>query len=120
MTTSSLASYLRSHRLKSGLTQRELADIIGLIARHQISTHERSTAIPSLLVALSYQVVFRIPVADLFPGLCGSIQDNVEQRLAEFERTLQDSTAKGRRAQLVARKLEWLCERKLLGTSSDQ
>jgi DNA-binding XRE family transcriptional regulator len=88
-----------------------LAELVGLIARHQISTHERSVAIPSLLVALSYEAIFRVPLTELFPGLYGAIQPNIEERLHEMERALQDSTAKGRKAQIVARKLEWLWER---------
>ena len=112
MTTPSLESYLRSHRLRSGMSQRELAELVGLIARHQISTHERSVAIPSLLVALSYEAIFRVPLTELFPGLYGAIQPNIEERLAEMERTLQNSTAKGRKARIVARELEWLWERK--------
>lgn len=107
-----MASYLRSHRLKSGMSQRELAELIGLIADHQVSNHERSAAIPSLLVAFSYQVIFHIAVADLFPGIFETIRLNVEERLDQMERTLQDSSAKGRAAQDIARKLEWLAERK--------
>lgn len=94
------------------MSQRELAELVGIIKDHQISTHERSVAIPSLFVALSYQAVFRVPIAELFPGLYETIQAGVEDRLSEMERRLQESTAKGRRAHVVARKLEWLWERK--------
>lgn len=107
-----MASYLRSHRLKSGMSQRELANLIALIGDHQVSNHERSTAIPSLLVAITYQVIFGIPITELFPGLYETIGLAVEERLAEMEKRLEDSTAKGRKAQVIARKLEWLWERR--------
>ena len=107
-----MASYLRSHRLKSGMSQRELSDLIGLIGDHQVSNHERSTAIPSLLVAITYQVIFGVPITELFPGLYETIRLAVEERLSEMENALQDSTAKGRKAQVIARKLEWLWERR--------
>ena len=107
-----MASYLRPHRLKSGLTQRELSELIGLIAHHQVSNHERSVVFPSLIVALSYHVVFAVPVTELFPGLYETVRLNVEEHLTEFEKTLEDSTAKGRKARAVARKLEWLWERR--------
>ena len=112
MTTPPMASYLRSHRLKSGMSQRELSDLIGLIGDHQVSNHERSTAIPSLLVAITYQVIFGVPITELFPGLYETIRLAVEERLSEMENALQDSTAKGRKAQVIARKLEWLWERR--------
>jgi transcriptional regulator with XRE-family HTH domain len=98
------------------MTQREVAEIIGVIAHHQVSNHERSGAIPSLLAALSYQVVFSVSAAELFPGLYETIRLNVEARLAELEDRLRESTAKGRKGQVIARKLEWLCERKKLAT----
>jgi transcriptional regulator with XRE-family HTH domain len=110
MATSSLASYLRSHRLKSGMSQRELAELIGIIAHHQVSNHERSIAIPSLLVALSYEAIFRVPVAEMFPGLYETIKLNVEERLSQMEKKLQDSSVKGRAAQAIAHKIEWLWE----------
>ena len=112
MATPPLASYLRSHRLKSGLNQRELAEIVGLIAHHQVSIHERTVAIPSLMAGLSYQAVFCVPVAELFPGLYDPLQMNIELRLSDMEKRLLDSTAKGRSAELIARKLEWLWARR--------
>ena len=112
MTTPPLASYLRSHRLKSGMNQRELAELVGIVAQHQVSIDERSAAFPSLMAALSYQAVFCISIAELFPGPYEQIRLNIEERLSDLEKKLQESTVKGRSAQVVARKLEWLWERK--------
>lgn len=113
MPTPPLASYLRSHRLNSGMSQRELAEVVGLIMDHQVSTHERSIGIPSFLVALSYEAIFHVPVAELFPGFAETVQANVEERLAEREKRLRDSPSKGRRAEAIARQLEWLRERRI-------
>lgn len=94
------------------MNQRELAELVGFIAQHQISVHERFQAFPSIETALSYQAVFRIPVAELFPGLYEPILTNIEIRLSEMEKRLLESTAKGRSAEVIARKLEWLWARK--------
>lgn len=99
------------------MNQRELAELVGFIAQHQISIHERFQAFPSIEAALSYQAVFRVSVAELFPGLYEPIVTNVEIRLSEMEKRLQDSTAKGRSAEAIARKLEWLWERRNQSTS---
>ena len=107
-----MGSYLRSHRLKSGMSQRELAKLIGIVEHHQVSNHERSSAVPSLFAALSYEAVFAVPVAQLFPGIYETIRANVEERLAGWEEKLQDTTPKGRPAQAVAQKLEWICRRR--------
>jgi transcriptional regulator with XRE-family HTH domain len=112
MSSNSVGTYLRFLRRRSGLSQRELARILGSVTASQISRHERSIAPPSLLTAFGYQVVFQKPVADIFPGLYHAVEIGVEERLNAFESELGNSTAKGRAASIVAHQLEWLCERK--------
>jgi hypothetical protein len=99
------------------MSQRELAEIVGFIADHQISRHELSVAIPSLLTALSYGAIFLVPVEQLFPGISETIRLNVEDRLVRMEDKLNECSVKGRRAQAMARKLEWLSERIMFGAT---
>ena len=94
------------------MTQRELADLVGFIAHHQVSQHERAVAIPSLLAALAYQVMFATEISKMFPGAYEAIRVNIEDRLQRLEESPQESSAKGRAAEVIARKLEWLWERK--------
>jgi DNA-binding XRE family transcriptional regulator len=112
MTITEIANYLRSHRRRSGLSQRELAHIIGYVTQAPVSEHERSVTIPALLIALSYEVVFRVPLSELFPALYRTVEINIEEQLTRMEDELQQSSAKGRRAVYIARKLEWLWERR--------
>jgi DNA-binding XRE family transcriptional regulator len=109
---SAVASYLRSHRLKSGFSRRELAGIIGLFTETQVARHERSNALPSLMAALSYQAIFRIPITELFSGLYETIEQGIEERLSALEQSLENSSARGRKANVIAIKLVWLNERK--------
>lgn len=111
MTSSSVGTYLRFLRRKSGLSQRELARILGTVTGGQISRHERSVSPPTLIAAFGYQIVFRKPVSEMFPGLYHTIEAGVAERLEAFERELDESTAKGRAAAPVARRLEWLNDR---------
>jgi transcriptional regulator with XRE-family HTH domain len=106
-----LASYLRSLRRRAGFSQRDLADLIGYLSGDQISRHERADNLPSLLIALSYEAVFRVPVAELFPGIYESVKQEIELRLVEYEKTLQQGVAKGRKAPARARQLVWFTER---------
>jgi len=64
-----------------------------------------------LMAAFSYEIVFRVPVAELFPGIYDTVKLEIEERLASLERDLEQSAAKGRKAPFSARKLEWFCER---------
>ena len=107
-----VASYLRSHRLKSGFSRRELAEVAGLLSEKQVGRHERSNQIPSLMAALSYQAIYRVPITELFPGLYESIAQGIEERLLVLERSLGNSSARGRMANIIAIKLVWLNERK--------
>jgi transcriptional regulator with XRE-family HTH domain len=109
---SAVASYLRYHRLKSGFSRRELAEITGLLTKTQVGRHERSNQLPSLIAALSYQAIYRIPITELFPGLYETIAQSIEGRLSALEHTLEKSSARGSKANIIATKLVWLNERK--------
>lgn len=113
MTQHSLPSRLRIHRTKSGLSQRELAYILGYTNVLPIIRHERAARAPLFLTALAYQAVFRIPVAELFPGFAETVAYGVEKRLGELERSLQEKDGKGRNARSIARKLEWITARRI-------
>src|SRR5579872_481198 len=63
-----MGNYLRAHRRRCGLSQRELGILVGYGHAHAVSKHERSKNAPSLLVALGYEIILEMPVAQLFPG----------------------------------------------------
>lgn len=117
MTPETIACRLRTLRQRSGLTESEIAKILGFSAPIQVSRHERSATVPSLLTALGYEVTFRTPLSELFPGLYETVEAVVEERLAKLEAELHQSRAKGRAAAVIARKLEFLCERKEIDQS---
>lgn len=106
------ASYLRSQRKQSGLSQQELAQLVGYPGEGCVSRHERFCNAPTLLIALGYEAVFHVPAAKLFPALFEPISRDVETRIKEMESHLHDSTAKGRKAVLIAQKLEWMWARR--------
>ena len=110
-----LANYLRTHRLKTGFTQDDLAAVLGYVNRDSISRHERHESIPSLLIALGYEVFYRVPVSEIFAGLAKTVEFNLEAELSEYQKYLGEQSAAGPRAAVIARKLEWLSERRSSG-----
>jgi len=112
MAQESIACRLRTLRKNSGFSQIELAQLLGFLSEVPVSRHERSEAVPNLLTALAYEVIFRVQVSELFPGLYNAVESVIEERLAILEEELQQSTVKGRAAAPIARKLEFSCERK--------
>jgi transcriptional regulator with XRE-family HTH domain len=111
MKTHATGNYLKSHRKKTGLSQRELALLIGYADEGQVSRHERSKSIPPLIVALSYEALFRVSVSVLFPGLFEALAERIEERLTEFEEELGKRAASGRKANTTAQKLIWIKKR---------
>jgi DNA-binding XRE family transcriptional regulator len=107
-----IASHVRTHRKKSGLTQRELARLLAHSNVGKVSRHERGVTIPSLPVALGYETIFRVPVTELFPAIHEAVTKDIEARLANFESALGKKSAKDRDAHATAQKLQFIWARK--------
>ena len=105
------ASYLRSHRKRSGLTLKEVAHLLGYAHGGEISRHERLSSLPPFKVALQYEALYRAPISILFPGLFEEAKREVEGKLAALIVRCHQSTAGGREGSMIARKLEWAWER---------
>ena len=107
-----IASHVRTHRKKSGFTQREVARLVGYTNQGPVSRHERGIAVPPLSVALAYAALFRVSVADLFPAIHEKAGSSVETRLARFESALGQRSARAGDANATARKLQFIWARK--------
>ena len=105
------ASYLRSHRKRSGLTLKEVAHLLGYTHGGEISRHERLSSLPPFKIALQYEALYRAPISILFPGLFEEAKKEVEGKLAALIERCNQSTARGREGSMIARKLEWVWER---------
>jgi hypothetical protein len=112
-----ITSYLRAYRKWSGLSQKELAILIGYPNEGLVSRHERLCCTLPFRAALGYEAVFGIPASKLFPVAYDEISQAVEGRLKRLEERLQNSNLKGRKPALTARKLEWIWERQNLKQS---
>src|SRR5471032_480851 len=75
----SLPSYLTSLRLQRGLTQPELADLLG-IGPSLLSKVETLDRRPTAKVILAAEIVFGVPAREIFPGAYHVIENGVLQR----------------------------------------
>ena len=110
MASQRLENYLRTFRRKSGLTQREVAFLLGWKNGAQLSRYEKRHTLPPLRTALAYQAIFKVPLAELFAGVRNSVEQDVVTRVDELVAGLQGKNQKGRQARLTARKLGWLSQ----------
>jgi hypothetical protein len=107
-----LANHLRTHRKRSGLTQRQVGALLGYQKDVQISRHETSKAVPLLVSALGYHIIFRVPMHSLFPGIYEEVRESIEGRLRELETTLHGRSVKGPEAEVIAQTLMWMMDRR--------
>jgi transcriptional regulator with XRE-family HTH domain len=91
-----IMSYLRTHRKKGGLTQDEMAFLLGCQSGTKISRFERLARQPNLETALACQVVFGVPAHELFPGVFAEVEKSVMQRARLLSGRLQAQRGPGR------------------------
>ena len=111
-------NYLRAHRKRSGLSQEEVAIILGCDDGAMVSRHERSYNLPPLTLALGYEAIFLIPISQLFRGLSEAVKQATEERLSNLETELGTMSGKGPQAAIIAKKLVWLMERRSLQSAA--
>ena len=57
------------YRRRMGFSQQRVAELAGYLSPSDISRFERGERPPSLLMALKLEIIYRVPVAFLFPDL---------------------------------------------------
>ena len=77
---SKLIHCLRNERRQTGLTQADLAALLGAPWKSRVSRYERRESLPPLETALGYEAVMRKPVSELFGGMYGGVAHGVKAR----------------------------------------
>jgi transcriptional regulator with XRE-family HTH domain len=98
-----LSSYLRTERLRAGLSQQELADLFGM--DRSVVTKAEAARPPTLRLAIAVEIVFGLPTGELFPVHFAKIQRGVLKRALIMEQALagrDDPAARKKRALLGA------------------
>lgn len=104
MSSPKLERYLRTYRLGSGLTQRDVAALLGMETGSTISRTEKGNGIPSILVLLGYCVLFEAHPKDLVPGIFRDIEKVLPARAEVLIRQLK----KRRATSMVLARLKFL------------
>lgn len=75
-----LPNYLRTYRKSAGLTQAEVAFLLGCGTTGQVCRYEHFTRRPSLQTALAYEAIFRTPIRTLLGGEFRKAEKRLRQR----------------------------------------
>lgn len=85
--------YLRTHRRKWGLSQKDLARLIGTIGCAQLSRYENSKRAPRIEVALACQVIFGVIPSIMFLDTYASVEEEVMRNMARMDEALENTTS---------------------------
>jgi transcriptional regulator with XRE-family HTH domain len=79
MANHKLPNYLRACRKSSGLSQEEIAFLLGFHSSH-ISRYERFRRTPGFKMAIAFEVIFKTSVRVLFSGDYHKIDTSIRRR----------------------------------------
>ena len=85
--------YLRTYRRNWGLTQKDLAELVGIASPVQISRYENSKRAPKIEVALACQVIFGVPPSTMFPDAYALAEDEVMRNMCQIDQRLENTTS---------------------------
>jgi transcriptional regulator with XRE-family HTH domain len=110
MASSSSNNYLRTYRKRSGLTQSEVAFLLGCKDAGQVSRYERRHRLPTLRTALACASILRVPLATLFAGVQQEVDRDAARRVAKLRSDLETKSPQNRHAKSTSKKLRWLTQ----------
>ena len=93
-------TYLRPLRRRFGLTQRELAFLIGAKSGTVISRIERGERVPNLATARALALLFGTRELELFPGFFFDVHEHLRSRVNHLYEELQGDPSKTTRIKL--------------------
>lgn len=83
-----LDNYLRTYRKRTGLSQDEMAFLLGTRSGSKVSRYERCARKPTLETAFAYEVITRASQRDLFTGLYQRTERATLTRIRALRRRL--------------------------------
>jgi transcriptional regulator with XRE-family HTH domain len=75
-----LQNYLRTHRRRHGLSQTEVAILLGAATDTKVSRYENFTRMPVALTVFALETVFNQPASELFAGKYQAVRLAVQER----------------------------------------
>lgn len=90
-------SFVRAERRRWGLTQAEVAALLGVESATTVSRIERAVRQPTAATVIAYSVLFGLPVSELFVSLHDRIEGEVFVAARRLHDTLEDEGGSGSR-----------------------
>lgn len=92
MSSHPLSNYLRMYRRRAGFSQDDVALLLGVKSGAKVCRYEKRRRVPTLQTALAYEVIFRVPVRELFRGAYQKLENEVSKRAERLARQLHKAS----------------------------
>lgn len=92
MANHTLPNYLRARRKSAGLSQEELAFLLGFHSSH-ICRYERFRRTPGFKIAIAFEVIFKAPIQALFLGDYIAVEKTIFRRVKRLVTRLKKRKA---------------------------
>jgi len=76
-----LPNYLRTYRKRSGLSQKEVAFLLGFHSDSNVSRYEAPNHRPNLEALFAFEIIYDTPARELFAGVYDETKKKIQQRL---------------------------------------
>ncbi len=106
--SSKLDNYLRAFRKRSGLSQREVAFLLGCRNGTQVSRYEQRHRLPTLRRALAFCSILRAPVHELFAGIQETVDRETAGRIKKLREGFMNKQRQNRKTDPVTKKRCWV------------
>jgi transcriptional regulator with XRE-family HTH domain len=100
VTSKKHTSHLRAYRLRWGLSQQELAFLLGRKSAGAISRFEKKLGQPNVEVVMAIYIIFGTHLSDLFPGTFDGIEAAVMARVWELYEKVQGNPSRRTRVKI--------------------
>jgi transcriptional regulator with XRE-family HTH domain len=97
---------LRTHRRRHGLSQAEVAMLLGAVSGTKVSRYENFTRMPGVLTIFALEIVFDQPASELFAGSYEATRLAVQERARQMAKDLKAQP--DMQARNTLRKLDFL------------
>jgi transcriptional regulator with XRE-family HTH domain len=87
-------NYLRSYRLRWGLSQRELASLFGYRNSAVLSRIEKRIRLPTIRILVGCFVLFGTPPSQIFPDVTEKIEGEVMSRVWKLYEDIQGNPSR--------------------------
>jgi len=75
-----LQNYLRTHRRRHGLSQADIAMLLGVVSGTKVSRYENLARMPSVDTVFAFEIVFNQPASELFAGRYHAVRLAIQER----------------------------------------